>query len=124
MFVHYLFTVGAEGRQAWLLRLTHHFRVEAERHSWPLIGHIHSIQASDWSPRRKSARDFSFPWIFKTGCVMMGMVASNSDHNVQRSAESDFLILDYLLVSWFVTLDPRPEINYSSILKLLESCLL
>ncbi len=63
-------------------------------------------------------------WIFKTGCVMMGMVASNSDHNVQSSADSDFLILDYLLVSWFVTLDPRPEIIYSSILKLLESCLL
>ena len=53
---------------------------------------------------------------------MMGMVASNSAHNVQSSAESDFLILDYLLVSWFVTLDPQLKIIYSSILEFLEAC--
>ena len=53
---------------------------------------------------------------------MMGMVASNSAHNVQSSAESDFLILDYLLVSWFVTLDPQLKMIYSSILEFLGAC--
>ena len=33
VFVHYLFTIGALARQAWLLRLTHHFRVYNQRHS-------------------------------------------------------------------------------------------
>ena len=67
VFVHYLFTVGAAGRQAWLLILTHHFRGEGERHVWPLIGHSHSIPASDWSPPR-GEHETSFPWmIFKAG---------------------------------------------------------
>ena len=82
VFVHYLFTIGALARQAWLLRLTHHFRVYNQRHSPGGGGEL------------RHAGDVC-------ECSDALSVRDPSRINVQSSADSDFLIRDYLLVSWF-----------------------
>ena len=82
VFVHYLFTIGALARQAWLLRLTHHFRVYNQRHSPGGGGEL------------RHAGDVC-------ECSDALSVRDPSRINVLSSADSDFLIRDYLLVSWF-----------------------